>query len=88
MQWKGGGDEAPLALVGKGVVFDSGGISIKPAAGMEEMTMDMGGAGGGRGRDEDAGAAQGAGATWSGWSGWSRTCRTARRSGRATWCAR
>ena len=38
-------DEAPLALVGKGVVFDSGGISIKPAAGMEEMTMDMGGAG-------------------------------------------
>ena len=34
----------PLALVGKGVCFDSGGISIKPAAGMEEMTMDMGGA--------------------------------------------
>lgn len=45
MRWDGGGDEAPLALVGKGVVFDSGGISIKPAAGMEEMTMDMGGAG-------------------------------------------
>ena len=45
MQWRGGGDEAPLALVGKGVVFDTGGISIKPAAGMEEMTMDMGGAG-------------------------------------------
>ena len=45
MQWKGGGDEAPLALVGKGVVFDTGGVSIKPAAGMEEMTMDMGGAG-------------------------------------------
>lgn len=34
----------PVALVGKGVCFDSGGISIKPAAGMEEMTMDMGGA--------------------------------------------
>lgn len=34
----------PLALVGKGVCFDTGGISIKPAAGMEEMTMDMGGA--------------------------------------------
>jgi leucyl aminopeptidase len=33
-----------LALVGKGVVFDTGGISIKPAGGMEEMTMDMGGA--------------------------------------------
>ncbi|MDN5786297.1 leucyl aminopeptidase [Pseudorhodobacter sp.] len=45
MQWNGGGDEAPFALVGKGVVFDTGGISIKPAAGMEDMTMDMGGAG-------------------------------------------
>ncbi|WP_041527561.1 leucyl aminopeptidase [Paracoccus aminophilus] len=44
MRWNGGGEEAPLALVGKGVVFDTGGISIKPAAGMEEMTMDMGGA--------------------------------------------
>ncbi|WP_410219228.1 leucyl aminopeptidase [Paracoccus sp. (in: a-proteobacteria)] len=45
MRWNNGGDEAPLALVGKGVVFDTGGISIKPGAGMEEMTMDMGGAG-------------------------------------------
>lgn len=45
MQWNGGGEEAPFALVGKGVVFDTGGISIKPAAGMEDMTMDMGGAG-------------------------------------------
>jgi leucyl aminopeptidase len=45
MEWKGGGKEQPFALVGKGVVFDTGGISIKPAAGMEEMTMDMGGAG-------------------------------------------
>ncbi len=45
MEWQGGGDEQPFALVGKGVVFDSGGISIKPSAGMEEMTMDMGGAG-------------------------------------------
>ena len=44
MQWKGA-EGAPLALVGKGVVFDTGGISIKPASGMEEMTMDMGGAG-------------------------------------------
>jgi leucyl aminopeptidase len=49
MQWRGGAGDlpagsAPLALVGKGVVFDTGGISIKPAAGMEEMTMDMGGA--------------------------------------------
>jgi leucyl aminopeptidase len=46
MQWNGGEKgAAPFALVGKGVVFDSGGISIKPAGGMEEMTMDMGGAG-------------------------------------------
>ena len=45
MQWKGGADEAPFALVGKGVVFDTGGISLKPAGGMEDMTMDMGGAG-------------------------------------------
>ena len=46
MQWNGGAKgEAPFALVGKGVCFDTGGISIKPAAGMEEMTMDMGGAG-------------------------------------------
>ncbi|MDE2792132.1 MAG: leucyl aminopeptidase [Paracoccaceae bacterium] len=44
LEWKGGGDEAPLAVVGKGVVFDTGGISIKPAANMEEMTTDMGGA--------------------------------------------
>ena len=44
MLWNGGGSEAPFALVGKGVVFDTGGISIKPAAGMEDMTMDMGGA--------------------------------------------
>ena len=46
MHWHGGkkGD-APFALIGKGVVFDTGGISIKPAGGMEEMTMDMGGAG-------------------------------------------
>lgn len=45
MQWRGGGDEKPFALVGKGVVFDTGGISLKPATGMEDMTMDMGGAG-------------------------------------------
>lgn len=45
MHWRGGlTDRPPLALVGKGVCFDTGGISIKPAAGMEEMTMDMGGA--------------------------------------------
>lgn len=37
--------DAPLAFVGKGVTFDTGGISIKPASGMEEMKWDMGGAG-------------------------------------------
>lgn len=46
MEWmKGEDDAAPLALVGKGVVFDTGGISLKPGLGMEDMTMDMGGAG-------------------------------------------
>ncbi|MEL6645037.1 MAG: leucyl aminopeptidase [Pseudomonadota bacterium] len=45
VEWNGGGDERPFALVGKGVVFDTGGISLKPAGGMEDMTMDMGGAG-------------------------------------------
>ncbi|MDJ0822133.1 MAG: leucyl aminopeptidase [Paracoccaceae bacterium] len=44
MRWQGA-KGAPLALVGKGVVFDTGGISLKPAGGMEDMTMDMGGAG-------------------------------------------
>src|SRR5690606_28842211 len=43
MQWQGGkAKAAPLAVVGKGVVFDSGGISIKAAAGMEDMKGDMG----------------------------------------------
>ncbi|GAA5981624.1 hypothetical protein JCM10908_004544 [Rhodotorula pacifica] len=37
-------DEAPLAFVGKGITFDSGGISLKPGAAMKEMRADMGGA--------------------------------------------
>ena len=45
LRWNGGGDEKPVAFVGKGVTFDTGGISIKPAAGMEDMKWDMGGAG-------------------------------------------
>ena len=45
MRWRGGREKAqPVAFVGKGVVFDTGGISIKPAAGMEDMKGDMGGA--------------------------------------------
>lgn len=46
MQWEGAPKkEAPIAFVGKGVTFDTGGISIKPALGMEEMKYDMAGAG-------------------------------------------
>jgi leucyl aminopeptidase len=41
----GGSSDKPLVFVGKGVTFDTGGISIKPAAGMEDMKWDMGGAG-------------------------------------------
>ncbi len=45
MRWDGGKRDAqPIAFVGKGVTFDTGGISIKPAAGMEDMKGDMGGA--------------------------------------------
>ncbi|MHC2000823.1 leucyl aminopeptidase [Methylobacterium sp. CM6241] len=46
MRWNGGADasEAPIAFIGKGVCFDSGGISIKSAGGMEDMKGDMGGA--------------------------------------------
>ncbi|MEI8320545.1 MAG: leucyl aminopeptidase [Alphaproteobacteria bacterium] len=45
MMWNGAEkDEAPIAFVGKGVTFDSGGISIKPSARMDEMKMDMCGA--------------------------------------------
>ncbi len=42
MRWQGA-EAPPIALVGKGVTFDTGGISIKPSGGMEEMKWDMGG---------------------------------------------
>jgi len=46
LKWNGGGEGGqPTAFVGKGVTFDTGGISIKPAQGMEMMKWDMGGAG-------------------------------------------
>ena len=46
LKWSGKGAGDPdLALVGKGVTFDTGGISLKPGAGMEDMKWDMGGAG-------------------------------------------
>ena len=46
MRWNGAADPAaqPVAFVGKGVCFDTGGISLKPADGMEDMKWDMGGA--------------------------------------------
>jgi leucyl aminopeptidase len=44
MQYQGGGDSKPIALVGKGITFDTGGISIKPAQTMDEMKYDMCGA--------------------------------------------
>lgn len=44
LQWKGGeAGDAPLAFVGKGVTFDTGGICLKPSAGMADMKYDMGG---------------------------------------------
>ncbi|WP_309606066.1 leucyl aminopeptidase [Phenylobacterium sp.] len=47
IRWNGAADKSaqPIAFVGKGVCFDTGGISIKPADGMEDMKWDMGGAG-------------------------------------------
>ena len=46
IKWMGGkAGEAPVAFVGKGVTFDTGGISLKPGPGMEDMKWDMGGAG-------------------------------------------
>src|SRR2546422_6979466 len=44
LEYRGGGEVPPVALVGKGVTFDAGGISIKPAQNMEDMKFDMSGA--------------------------------------------
>lgn len=44
MRWKGQADHSPIALVGKGVTYDTGGLSIKPTQGMLHMKGDMGGA--------------------------------------------
>jgi leucyl aminopeptidase len=46
LRYEGGGRGSPIALTGKGIAFDSGGLSIKDAAGMEWMKSDMGGAAG------------------------------------------
>ena len=44
MQYKGAGRDKPIVLVGKGITFDAGGISLKPGPGMDEMKFDMCGA--------------------------------------------
>ncbi len=46
LEHRKGGDDAPVVLIGKAVTFDSGGISIKPSAGMEDMKFDMSGGAG------------------------------------------
>ena len=47
MRWNGAkkSDAQPVAIIGKGITFDTGGISLKPGAGMEDMKWDMGGSG-------------------------------------------
>ena len=46
MKWNGAGiRKKPIAFIGKGVSFDTGGVSLKPSNGMEEMKYDMGGSG-------------------------------------------
>ncbi len=103
MQWNGAGGRRmrkPLVFVGKGVTFDTGGISIKPAGGMEDMKWDMAGAGtvvglmaalAGRKAKADVVGLVGlvenmpSGPMWWVWWASSRTCRPAPRSGRATW---
>jgi leucyl aminopeptidase len=44
LRWRGSFDAPPVAFIGKGIVFDTGGVSIKPAKGMEAMRHDMAGA--------------------------------------------
>ena len=56
LEHRGGGDSAPVVLVGKAVTFDSGGISIKPSTGMEDMKFDMSGGAAVLGAMEAAGA--------------------------------
>jgi leucyl aminopeptidase len=70
MRWNGGrAGEAPVAFIGKGVCFDTGGISIKPASNMEDMKGDMAGAAWCR-TDACACCTQGAGeCRWTCWFG-------------------
>ncbi len=84
MRWSGARSKRakPLVVVGKGVCFDSGGISIKPAAGMEDMKGDMGGAACVVGLMHALAAAKRRPMSWASSASW-RTCRTATPSGRA-----
>jgi leucyl aminopeptidase len=56
LEHRGGGDSSPIVIIGKAVTFDSGGISIKPSAGMEDMKFDMSGGAAVLGAMEAAGA--------------------------------
>ena len=56
LEHRRGGDSAPIVIIGKAVTFDSGGISIKPSAGMEDMKFDMSGGAAVLGAMEAAGA--------------------------------
>ena len=87
MRWNGAPrakDKRPVAFVGKGVTFDTGGISIKPSGGMEDMKWDMGGAGVVIGLMR-ALAGRKARVNAVGMIGSSRTCRRRQPSGPATW---
>ncbi|MDQ2671927.1 MAG: leucyl aminopeptidase [Actinomycetota bacterium] len=56
LEHRGGGDSSPIVIIGKAVTFNSGGISIKPSAGMEDMKFDMSGGAAVLGAMEAAGA--------------------------------
>ena len=82
---KAGPKSKPLAFIGKGVTFDTGGISIKGAGGMEDMKWDMAGAGAVIGAMAALAGRKAPVDVVGGWSGWWRTCPAARPSGPATW---
>ena len=85
MRWNGGKAGAkPVVFVGKGITFDTGGISIKPALGMEAMKWDMGGAGAVAGADQGRSPPARPRSTWSASARSPRTCPTATPSAPAT----
>ena len=77
--------QAPVVLVGKGITFDTGGISIKPAAEMDEMKFDMGGAASVLGTLRAVAELQAEAQPRRASSRPARTCPAAARSSRATW---